>query len=69
MDSDLTRVVQQALEDARSAGCDDLTQTERAVRAVVQVRPDMTGSEALTAVNPRPARTLAAPAKSSKSAA
>ena len=32
MDSDLTRVVQQALEDARSAGCDDLTQT-RAGRA------------------------------------
>ena len=51
MDSDLTRVVQQALEDARSAGCDDLTQTERAVRAVMQARPDFSASAALTAIN------------------
>ncbi len=51
MDSDLTRVVQQALEDARSAGCDDLVQTERAVRAVLQARPDFTASAALTAIH------------------
>ena len=50
MDQDLRRVIQQALEDARIAGRDHLTQTELAVRAVLQVRPDMTAPAALTAV-------------------
>ena len=50
MDPDLETVIRQALEDARAAGKDDLTQTELAVRAVRQVRPDMTASAALTAV-------------------
>ncbi len=40
----------QTLEDARAAGKDHLTQTEEAVRAVLKVRPDMTASAALTAV-------------------
>ncbi len=50
MDPDLETVIRQALEDARAAGKDYLTQTELAVRAVRQVRPDMTAPEALTAV-------------------
>ena len=50
MDPDLETVIRQALDDARAAGKDHLTQTEEAVRAVLKVRPDMTASEALTAV-------------------
>ena len=51
MDPDLENVIRQALADAQAAGRDYLTQTEAAVRAVLQVRPDMTASEALTAVD------------------
>ena len=51
MDSDLQTVIRQAIADAQGAGRDYLTQTELAVRAVLQVRPDMTASEALTAVD------------------
>ena len=51
MEQDLRHVIQQALEDARAAGRDHLTQTELAVRAVLQVRPDMTAPAALTAVD------------------
>ncbi len=50
MDESLERIIRQALEDARATGRDYLTQTELAVRAVREVRPDMTASEALTAV-------------------
>ena len=50
MDPDLETVIRQALEDARAAGKDHLSQTEEAVRAVLKVRPDMTASAALTAV-------------------
>jgi len=41
----------QALADAQTAGKDYLSQAELAVRAVQQVRPDMTASDALAAVN------------------
>ncbi len=51
MDPDLENVIRQALGDALAAGRDHLSQTELAVQAVVQVRPDMTASEALAAVN------------------
>ena len=51
MDPDLENVIRQALGDALAAGKDHLSQTELAVRAVQQVRPDMTASAALTAVN------------------
>ncbi len=51
MDPDLENVIRQALADARDAGKDYLTQTEEAVRTVRQVRPDMTASDALVAVN------------------
>ncbi len=50
MDESLERIIRQAPEDARATGRDYLTQTELAVRAVREVRPDMTASEALTAV-------------------
>ncbi len=50
MDPDLETVIRQALADARAAGKDYFTQTELAVRAVLQARPDMTASEALSAV-------------------
>ncbi len=50
MDPDLDTVIREALEGARASGKDYLTQTEEAVRAVRQVRPDMTPSAALTAV-------------------
>ena len=51
MDPDLENVIRQALTDAKAAGRDHLSQTELAVRTVLQVRPDMTASDALVAVN------------------
>ncbi len=51
MDPDLENVIRQSLTDAKAAGKDYLSQTEEAVRTVRQVRPDMTASAALTAVN------------------
>ena len=51
MDPGLQTVIRQALADAQAAGRDHLTQTEVAVRAVLQVRPDMTASEAQSAVD------------------
>jgi hypothetical protein len=50
MDPNLETVIRPALEDARAAGKDHVTQTEEAVRAVLKVRPDMTALAALTAV-------------------
>ncbi len=47
---DLENVIRQALEDALAAGKDYMSQTELAVQAVQRARPDMTASEALTAV-------------------
>ncbi len=51
MDPDLENVIRQALGDALAAGKDHLSKTELAVRAVQRARPDMTASDALTAVN------------------
>ncbi len=51
MTPDLENVIRQALGDALAAGKDHLSQTELAVQAVQRVRPDMTASDALTAVN------------------
>ena len=39
-----------ALEDARAAGRDHLTQTEEAVRTGREARPDLTASEILATV-------------------
>jgi ABC-type Fe3+ transport system permease subunit len=49
-DPDLETVIRQALEAARAAGKDRLTQTEEAVLAALKVRPDLMASAALTAV-------------------
>ncbi len=46
MDPDLENVIRQALGDALAAGKDHLSQTEHAVQAVLQARPDMTASDA-----------------------
>ncbi len=51
MDPDLENVIRQALADAQAAGKDYQGQTEIAVKAVLQARPDMTGSDALVAVS------------------
>ena len=51
MDESLERIIRQTLYEARKKGLDDLTQTELAVRAVRQARPDMTASETLAAVH------------------
>jgi TRAP-type C4-dicarboxylate transport system substrate-binding protein len=51
MDDDLQRIIRQALDDAQAAGRDHVTQTEEAVRAVLQARPNLTAPDALSAVN------------------
>ncbi len=50
MDKSIERIIRRTLEDARGKGRDHITQTELAVRAVREARPDMTASEALAAV-------------------
>jgi len=42
MDKFLERIILRTLEDARARGRDHLTQTELAVRAICEARPDMT---------------------------
>jgi hypothetical protein len=51
MDKSLERIIRRVLEEAREKGREHLTQTDLAVRAVCQARPDMTASDALAAVN------------------
>jgi hypothetical protein len=51
MESYLESVIRRALAKAKTEGRDYLTQTEEAVRAVLQARSDMTASEALVQVN------------------
>lgn len=51
MDTCLERFILRTLEDARAWGRDHLAQTELAIRAVCEARPDMTVSDALAAVN------------------
>ncbi len=47
---DLHRIVNTAVAEARDHGLDYTGQTERAVRAVLAVRPDMTAGGALSVV-------------------
>ena len=51
MDESVERIIRRVLEDARTKGRDHITQTELAVRAVCEARPDMTTSDALAAVS------------------
>ena len=50
MDKSIERIIRRVLEEARAKGRDHLTQTEEAVRAVREARPDLTASDALAAV-------------------
>jgi len=50
MDESLERIIRQALNDASAKGQDYLTQTELAVRAGCQARPDLTASQVLAMV-------------------
>ena len=50
-DDDLAGIVVRAIEEARDKGLDHIGQTEHAVRGVLAVRPDMTASAAMQAVN------------------
>ncbi len=50
MDKSIERIIRRVLEEARAKGRDHITQTELAVRAVCQARPDMTASDAVAAV-------------------
>jgi len=50
MDDSLEGVIRQVLADVQAAGRDYLTQTKLAVRADLQLRPDMTASGTLAAV-------------------
>ncbi len=47
---DLRRIVTAAVADARDHGLNYTGETERAVRAVLAVRPDMTAAKALSVV-------------------
>ena len=51
MEPYLESVIRRALADAWAEGKDHVGQTEEAVRAVLQARPDMRASEALVQVN------------------
>ena len=51
MEPDLQAIVRLALAEAQAVGKDHLTQTEEAVRALVQAFPDVTTSDALAQVN------------------
>ncbi len=50
MNHDRENVIRQALANAQAAGRDYVAQTEEAIRVVRQIRPDLTASEALMAV-------------------
>lgn len=51
MDAHLERLIRLALADARAAGLDYPGQTYRAVREVMQTRPDLSDLEAYEAVD------------------
>ncbi len=49
-DAALSKLITVAVEEARQQGLDYVGQTERAVKAVGTVRPDLTASAALSLV-------------------
>jgi len=51
MDEDLAKIIRRALDEAKAAGRDDNAQTEYAVKKVLELRHDMTASDALNAIN------------------
>jgi hypothetical protein len=51
MDEDLAKIVRQALDEAKAAGRDHGGQNEHAVARVLELRHDLSASDALNAVN------------------
>ncbi len=51
MDEDLAKIIRRALDEAKAAGRDHTAQTEYAVKKVLELRHDMTASDALNAIN------------------
>ena len=51
MDEDLANIIREALDEAKATGRDDTGQTENAVRKVRELRPDMTATDTLNAIN------------------
>ncbi len=51
MDEDLANIIRRALDEAKAAGRDHTAQTEYAVKKVLELRHDMTASDALNAIN------------------
>ncbi len=51
MDEDLAKIIRRALDEAKAAGRDHTAQDEYAVKKVLELRHDMTASDALNAVN------------------
>jgi hypothetical protein len=51
MDKSIERIILRTLEEARVKGRDHQAQTELAVKAVCEARPDMTALDALAAFN------------------
>ncbi len=51
MDEDLVNIIRTALYEAKTAVRDDSGQTEYAMRKVLELRPDMTDTDARNAIN------------------
>ncbi len=51
MDEDLANIIRTALDEAKTAGRDDSSQTEHAVRKVLELRHDMTDTDVRNAIN------------------
>jgi len=51
MDEDLANIIRTALDEAKTAGRDDSSQTEYAMRKVLGLLPDMTDTDARNAIN------------------
>ncbi len=49
MDEDLAKIIRRALNEAKAAGRDHTAQTDYAVKKVLELRHDMTASDALNA--------------------
>ncbi len=50
MDKSIERIIRRVLDEAREKGRDHMKQTEEAVRAARNARPDLTSSEILATV-------------------
>ncbi len=51
MDEDLANIIRTALDEAKTAGRDDSSQTEYAVGKVLELRHDMTDTDVRNAIN------------------